>query len=153
MTPERAIQLADELKPNMMGVDVKYQFLNEIEGKVFPEVIMTHAHDENAECPHYDPPEDGEETEEEAAGEEETEEESEEETEEEPAEDEPAEMLAPAPYDMLYVYWLMSQIDHLNQEMDKYNNDRGLFENAWGNFTDFWTRGHMPIQRNRQIRI
>ena len=150
MTPERAIQLADELKPNMMGVDVKYQFLNEIEGKVFYEVIMTHAHDEDAECPHYDPPTDEEETEEEPAEEEESEEETEE---EEPAEDEPAEMLAPAPYDMLYVYWLMAQIDHLNMEMEKYNNDRALFEDAWGNFADFWNRKNMPLSARRFIRI
>ena len=153
MTPEKAIQLADEMKPNMMSAEVKYQFLNEIEGKVFHEVIMTHEHDEDAECPHYEPPTPGEteEAEEENESEEETEEETEEESEEEEAEDEPAEMLAPSPYDMLYVYWLMCQIDHVNQEMDKYNNDRGLFENAWGNFADYWNRTKMPIQRNRQL--
>ena len=152
MTPEKAIQLADEMKPNMMSQEVKYQFLNEIEGKVFHEIIMTHVHDEDAECPHYDPPVPDEAAEEEQgnASEELTEEETEE---EEPAEEEPAEMLAPAPYDMLYVYWLMCQIDHLNQEMDKYNNDRGLFENAWGNFADYWNRTKMPIQQNRQLRI
>ena len=145
MTPEKAIQLADKMKPNMMSEDVKYQFLNEIEGKVFYEIIMTHENDENAECPHYDPP---------AEAEDEEETESEEETEEtEETEDEPAEMLAQAPYDMLYVYWLMAQIDHLNMEMDKYNNDRGLFENAWGNFADYWNRTKMPIQRNRQLWI
>ena len=52
---------------------------------------------------------------------------------------------------MLYVYWIMAQIDHLNQEMDKYNNDRSLFEDAWGNFADYWNRKKMPIQRNRQF--
>ena len=149
MTPEKAIQMADEMKPNMMSQEVKYQFLNEIEGKVFNEIIMTHEHDEDAECPHYDPPADEEaEEERENESEELTEEETEE---EETGEEEPTEMLAPAPYDMLYVYWLMCQIDHLNQEMDKYNNDRGLFENAWGNFADYWNRTKMPIMRNRQI--
>ena len=47
---------------------------------------------------------------------------------------------------MVYVYWLISRIDHMNQEMDKYNNDRILFENAWGELSDYWTREHMPLQ-------
>lgn len=125
MTPDRAIEMADELKPNMMSLTTKYQFLNEVEGMLFQEIIMTHEHEEDIDCPVYAPPAD-------------------------PSETRP-QMLAAAPYDMLYVYWIISQIDHLNQEMDKYNSDRSLFENAWGNFADYWNRTRMPICRNRQL--
>lgn len=123
MTIQKAIDLADSMKPNMMLQAVKIGFLSEIEGKIHEEIIMTHAHTAEEETrPVYD-----EET------------------------DTSTEMLVPAPYDMVYVYWLMAQIDHLNQEMDKYNNDRSLFEDAYGNFGDYWNRTRMPIQRNRQL--
>jgi len=125
MTIQQAMDKADAMKPNMMLVPVKIGFLSEIEGKIHEEIIMTHEHTvEEETCPVYD-----ENT------------------------DRSTEMLVPAPYDMVYVYWLMAQIDHLNQEMDKYNNDRGLFEDAWGNFADYWNRKKMPIQRNREFRI
>ena len=127
MTPSAAIAMADRLKPNMMTAEDKYRYLNEIEGKVFHEILLTHVHDDDLELPVYEPPTDP------------------------PAEED--EMLAPAPYDMLYVYWIMSQIDHLNQEMDKYNNDRALFENAWGNFADYWNRNYMPLSARRFIQI
>ena len=125
MTIQQAMDKADAMKPNMMLETVKIGFLSEIEGKIHEEIIMTHEHTAEEETlPVYD-----EDT------------------------DTSTEMLVPAPYDMVYVYWLMAQIDHLNQEMDKYNNDRGLFEDAWGNFADYWNRKKMPIQRNREFRI
>lgn len=125
MTIQQAMDRADAMKPNMMLLPVKIGFLSEIEGKIHEEIIMTHEHTEEEEtCPVYDENTDTD-----------------------------TEMLVPAPYDMVYVYWLMAQIDHLNQEMDKYNNDRGLFEDAWGNFADYWNRKKMPIQRNREFRI
>ena len=125
MTIAEAIALADQMKPNMMADTVKIRFLSEIEGKIHTEIIMTHAHTAEEETrPEYD---------------------------ENTAQT--TEMLVPAPYDMVYVYWLMCQIDHLNQEEDKYNNDRGLFEDAWGNFGDYWNRGRMPISASRFIRF
>ena len=125
MTITEAITMADELKPNMMSKPVKIRFLNEIEGKVHTEILMKHEHIEAEEtCPVYDV-----------------------------NTDPGTAMLVPAPYDMLYVYWLMAQIDHLNMEMDKYNNDRALFEDAWNNFGDYWTREHMPLTAMTHYRI
>lgn len=62
-------------------------------------------------------------------------------------------LMVPSPHDMLYVYWLICQIDHMNMEMDKYNNDRELFQNAYDTFCDWYTRQHMPKQRNREFRL
>ena len=67
--------------------------------------------------------------------------------------DDGTEMIIPSPYDMLYVYWLMAKIDHLNQEIDKYNNDRALFDNAYEQASDWWTRTHRPIQKTREFRL
>lgn len=124
MTIAEAIALADQMKPNTMPNPTKVRFLSEVEGKIFNEIILKHEHEEGIVCPTYDDQTDG-----------------------------GTEMLVPAPYDMVYVYWLMAQIDHLNQEMDKYNNDRSLFEDAWGNFGDYWNREHMPIGARRFIRF
>ena len=124
MTINEAITLADSLKPNMMADTVKIRFLNEVEGKIYHEILMKHVHDEDMECPTYDETTDGS-----------------------------TELLVGAPYDMLYPYWIMCQIDHLNQEDDKYNNDRALFENAWGNFADYWNREVMPLSPRPFIQV
>ena len=119
MTLQEALNLADELKPNMMQEATKIRFISEIEGKVHKEILMKHVHDAaDEECPVYDSETDADNT----------------------------ELLVPAPYDMLYVYYLMSKIDLMNQEEDKEYNNRVRFENAWREFSDYWTREHMPLQ-------
>lgn len=117
MTINEAITLADQLKPNMMKTAVKVRFLNEIENKVHREILMKHVHtEEEAIQPHYDNDT-----------------------------DQGTVMLVPAPYDMLYVYWIMAKIDELNQEEEKFNNDWARMKNEWDNFSDYYTQGHMPL--------
>jgi hypothetical protein len=55
-------------------------------------------------------------------------------------------MIAPNPYDRLYLYYLMMQVDLHNQELDKYNNSVRLFNEAFSNFAAFWNRAYMPAQ-------
>jgi len=125
MTIEKALDLADQLKPNMMSRQVKIGFLNEIDQLIWNELVMTHCHTEEEETkPEYDTDT-----------------------------DEGTELIVPTPYDMLYVYWLMARIDHLNQEIDKYNNDRALFDNAYEQASDWWTRTRMPVQKTREFRL
>ena len=125
MTIEKALDLADQLKPNMMSRQVKIGFLNEIDQLIWNELVMTHEHTEEEETkPEYDIDT-----------------------------DEGTELIVPTPYDMLYVYWLMARIDHLNQEIDKYNNDRALFDNAYEQASDMWTLTRMPIQKTREFRL
>lgn len=125
MTIQEALDMADQLKPNMMSREIKIRFLNELEGMIHAEIVLRHEYDEGQEeRPVYD------------------------------ADTDPrTDMIAPDPYDMCYVYWLMSRIDQMNQEMDKYNNDRALFENAYQQLADWWNRTKMPLQRTREIRI
>ena len=125
MTIQKALDLADELKPNMMSRMVKIHFLEEIDRLIHEELIMTHEHTEEQETtPSYDVDTDG-----------------------------GTELLIPEPHDMLYVYFIMSKIDHLNQEIDKYNNDRAMFETEYEETSDWWTRTHHPLQRTREFRI
>ena len=125
MNIQSAIDRADEMKPNMMSREMKIHFLEEIDQLIHDEIVMKHEHTEEQEArPRYD------------------------------AETDPGtELLVPDPYSELYVYWLMSKVDLQNLEMDKYNNDRALFENAWGNFADYWNREVMPLSARRFIRI
>lgn len=125
MTLQEALDLTDELKPNMMSRATKIRFLTEIEQKIHREIVMTHWHTrEEAVKPEYD-----EET--------------------EPG----TELLVPEPYHMVYVFYMMSKIDTLNQEDARYNIDRQQFEHAYLELSDFWTRMRMPVQRSRQLWI
>jgi hypothetical protein len=125
MTLQQAMDQADNLKPNMMDRDMKIMFLQEIEQKIYTEILLKHEHEETQEVmPAYDSDTD--------AG---------------------TVLLVPDPYSVVYVYWLLSKIDFQNLEMDKYNNDRAMFENAYGEMQDWWNRTYMPIQKHRQIWI
>jgi hypothetical protein len=125
MTIQTALDLADQMKPNMMKRETKLVYLTEIEQVIHGEVIMKHEHTKEQETkPKYD------------------------------GDTDPGtELLIPDPYSMLYVYWIMSKVDLQNLEMDKYNNDRVLFENAYENMGDWYTRNHMPLQAHRHFRI
>ena len=105
---------------------MKIQFLQELDQLIYAEILLKHVHRPEEEVmPKYD-------------------------------EDTPegTELLVPDPYGTeMYMYWIMSKIDLLNLEMDKYNNDRALFENAYDQMHDWWNRTFMPIRRNRQLRI
>ena len=48
---------------------------------------------------------------------------------------------------MLYVYYVMSKIDMLNQEEDKEYNNRVRFENKYRELQAWWIREHMPITK------
>lgn len=125
MTVQEALDLADGMKPNMLPRPVKIKFLNELEGKIHEEVLMKHEHTaEEEERPDYENDTNG-----------------------------GTVLLVPAPYDMVYPYYIMSCIDHVNQEMDKYNNDRAMFENRYAEMCDWWNRTRMPVTMNREIRI
>ena len=125
MTLQDAINITDEMKPNMMSIMLKLKFLTEIEQLIHDEIVLRHEHpEEQHEKPVY--------------------------TEDS---DMLTEMIVPDPYSMVYVYWLMTKLDMQNQEDERYNVDRAHFENAWGNLGDWWTRTKMPRQKTREFRL
>ena len=117
--------MADQMKPNMMPREMKIRFLQELDQMIYEEILLKHEHTQEEETkPEYD------------------------------SDTDPGtELLVPDTYAMVYVYWLMSKIDMQNLEMDKYNNDRALFEHAYAEMHDWWNRTRMPVQRHRQIWI
>ena len=57
------------------------------------------------------------------------------------------ELSAPHPYDEVYIMYLISKIDLANQEIARYQNSRILFNNAYEQLRNYWTRTHMPGQQ------
>ena len=62
-------------------------------------------------------------------------------------EDTNAQLIAPAPYDSRYVYWLMAQIDLAAAELNRYNNSMELFNEAMKNFKAWYNRTHRPLPK------
>ena len=56
------------------------------------------------------------------------------------------ELLAKAPHDEIYRYYLEMHIDLTNQEFDRYNNSAALNGSAWRDFAAMWNREHMPLE-------
>ena len=125
MNIQTALDRADMMKPNMMERSLKVAALSELDGLIHREIILKHEHTpEQEEFTGY--------TEDTDPG---------------------TVLLAPWPYDEMYGYWIMCRIDEQNLEYDKYDNDRARFQAGYEMFHDWWRREHMPLTRNRQIRI
>jgi hypothetical protein len=61
-------------------------------------------------------------------------------------------LIAEEPYDVLYVYWLMAQIDLKASELNKYNNSLALFKDALKDYKAWFNRTHMP-KKKAQIKL
>ncbi len=117
-----AIETTDKLKPNAYTREDKVKWLSDIDKQIFLEIIITHAPSEKSENMRidsftgYGPETDIENT----------------------------KLLAPSPFDELYIHGLKRQIDLHNEEYSKYNNDCLLFNSAYTNFFDWYNRGNEP---------
>ena len=63
------------------------------------------------------------------------------------------ELTVPDPYSDVYVDWLLTQIDRQNQEDARFNIDMMHFNQAYQTMSEWWTRTHTPIQKNRELKI
>ena len=126
MTVREAIALVDRLKPNKFSEADKVKWLSDIDGLIVRELVDSH---ENSPL------------------------EGEFEGYTDLATNGDVELLAPYPYDILYRWYLESQIDLGNMEIAKYNNSKTLFNNAYLTFTDHYNRTHMPKRKVQGFRF
>lgn len=56
------------------------------------------------------------------------------------------ELLVPYPYDDIYIYWLMAQVDNANEEYNKYNNNMMLYNSVLTYFRNDYNREHTAIK-------
>lgn len=54
------------------------------------------------------------------------------------------ELLAPAPYDEMYLRWMEAQMDYTNGEYDRYNNSITMFNTAYSDYERYYNRMNMP---------
>ena len=115
MTILEAIHKIDTVKPNSYTQPEKVKWLSTIDGIIKSEIIDTHEGGEGVVFEGYD---DGT--------------------------DLDTELLAPAPYDDVYVRWLEARIDYANGEIGKYNNSLTAYNDAYDLFRNHYNRHHMP---------
>ena len=60
------------------------------------------------------------------------------------------ELLAPAPFDEMYLRWLDARIYYANGEYSRYNNAITAYQELYDGFSNFYNRTHMPKGRTFQ---
>jgi len=116
MTVREAIQRVDAIKPNRFKEEQKIAWLGNLEGQIFNELVVTHENWEEIRPVEFTP-----------------------------NMDQMHRLIAPHPYDDVYLLYLQSQIDLGNMEIAKYNSTRTLYNNAYQTLVDYWNRTHMPV--------
>lgn len=122
MTIIESINRIDVLKPNSYPQSEKIKWLSTLDGIVKNEIIDTHTGGENVPFNGYD--ENTLLT---------------------------TELLIPAPYDEVYLYWLESKIDYYNGETGKYNNSITMFNTAYSNYEKIYNRDNMPKSKKSRF--
>lgn len=110
-----AIALCDDLKPNSYAYEHKIAWLSKLDMMIQHSIIDVHDGGDG-ECRGYDADT-----------------------------DERTELLAPAPFDAMYLHWLKAQIDIENGDYAKYNADIALFNAEYAAFESDYHRNHAPI--------
>ena len=54
-------------------------------------------------------------------------------------------LLAPPPYDQMYISWLESRINYANAEYGRYNNAIAIFQSEYEAYRNWYNRNHLPI--------
>lgn len=115
MTIMDAINRIDNLKPNRYDLVEKIKWLSTLDKRIMCDIVSRYEGSEDVVHNGY--------TEESALT---------------------TELLAHAPHDEIYLYWLEAQIDYWNGEYSKYNNSIEMFNTAFKAFATHYNRTHMP---------
>ena len=120
MTISEAIAKVNEIKPNAYLQLIKIGWLSTLEWIIMRDIVETHEDSSEVEFNGYN-------------------------------ENTPLEtvLIAPDPYDEIYVRWLEAQIDYTNGEIGKYNNSMAMFNTSMESFRNYYNRKHLPLQKNK----
>ena len=67
-----------------------------------------------------------------------------------PAEDtEDGVLIAPPPFDEMYIHYLEAQIDYANGEFDRFNNSNAMFRSVYSAFANAYNREHMARSQKK----
>jgi len=115
MTLQEAISRTDELKPNSYTEKEKILWLSKLDWMLVRNVIRTHDGDQMDDFSGYNE-----------------------------STDLSTELIAPEPYDTMYIKWLEAQIDLANAEYNRYNASISLFTADYNAYGAFYTASNMP---------
>lgn len=116
MTVQEAITQADALCPNNFTTADKVRWLNEVDARIDKEILRHYEDDDEYTYTEYT------------------------------TTDLTAELLAPIPYDLLYVYYLQSKINYAYSETDRYNNSSAMYNQAYREFANYFNSTHKAKQ-------
>jgi hypothetical protein len=118
MTINEALHRIDNIKPNTYNQTEKIRWLSTLDGIIKTEIIDKHDGAEDVVFNGY-------------------------------AEDADlsTQLLVPAPYDDIYLFYLESKIDYWNGEIGKYNNSISMYNEAYSTFARYYNRTHMPKEK------
>jgi hypothetical protein len=118
MTIIDAINRAAQIRPNVRPQAEKIQWLSELDHKIKTEIIDVR---EGAELISFTPY-----------------------TEDTPLN---TELLIPAPYDVVYIDYLVMKLDLANNETARYQNSSALYNTNLHSFIKYWYRTHKTARR------
>lgn len=122
MTITQAIEIADEMRPNMYTKEEKTRWLSELDGRIRNELLSGREGVSTGTPPDYHWQTDAART-----------------------------LTAEAPYEYLYTYWLFMRIDYTSGETTRFNNSAVMFNTAWMNYANFINRTY-PIRELGRVR-
>lgn len=126
MTIRRVIDTIDHLKPNQYTTPQKVAWLSECDADIHRNIVL--AHELPPGMPAVFTPYDA-------------------------ATDMDRELIAQAPHDALYSYWIQAQIDLYNRDVNGYNNTAKMYTEEFDRYERWYNRHHMPIQRATHIKL
>ncbi|NLZ46598.1 MAG: hypothetical protein GX896_07905 [Clostridiales bacterium] len=118
MTATQIIETVNQLKPNSYSEDFMVQWLNEIEGMIFDEVIKPSKAGKDKTLIPINPMENPEQ-----------------------------QLLAPDNFAQMYTYYLMAKIDFSDCETGRYNNDIAMFNSEYSSFCAWYNRNFPPNEQ------
>lgn len=122
MTILEVIGRVDDLKPNTYTPEHKVDWLCKLDRMIIKNIIETHEGGEGVIFHDYNYDTDTD-----------------------------TELLAPPPYDEMYIRWLEAQIDLANSEYDKYNASIMLFNTEWQAYENHYHQLHVPKSGNKRF--
>jgi len=125
MTIQQVIDAIDSRKANLYPIEQKIAWLNDLDGLVWREVMLTHegiADGKSFNGYNQETPPD-------------------------------TELLVQAPYADIYRYYIAVQIDDSNRDTNEYAKSKILFNSAWQTLCDYVNRNYPPVRKVTQLRF
>lgn len=115
MTIAEALARIDSMKPNSFTDEDKIYWLSTLDGKIKKEIIDTHEDGEDITFNGYTADT-----------------------------SRSTNLIAEAPYDELYIYYLAFEMDYFTGEFDKANNSGAMYKETLNDYIRYYNRMHMP---------